>query len=154
MSKHPTPYSFETSLGRLATRFSRVILRRLNADLATRGLGITAEHYSLLVQLWENNGLSQGALAEKSAKDKTTMARLAAVLESRGLIERRPSPNDGRERLLFLSATGRDVMDRATELARELLDVAQRGISAEELDLCRDVLRRACANLQHDPTPR
>lgn len=151
MSKHPTPYNFETSLGRLAIRFSRVVLRRLNADLATRELGITAEHYTLLVQLWAHNGLSQGALAEKSIKDKTTMARLAAVLEDRGLIERRPSPHDGRERLLFLSAAGKATMDRATELAREIQEDAQGGISADELELCRDVLRRACANLLDDP---
>ena len=151
MNEHPNPYSLATSLGHLATRFSRVVLRRLNADLTTRGLGITAEHYSLLVQLWEYNGLSQGALAEKTAKDKTTMARLAAVLETRGLIERRPSPSDGRERLLFLTATGKDAMDRATELAAEILADAQRGISDEELALCRDILRRACANLQNSP---
>jgi len=154
MSQQPTPYNFETSLGRLATRFSRVVLRRLNNDLATRELGITAEHYSLLVQLWDHNGLSQGALAEKSARDKTTMARLAVVLEGRGLIERRPSLHDGRERLLFLTATGRATMDRATELAKEILADAERGISAEELKLCRDVLRRACANLWPDPAAK
>jgi len=151
MNRHPLSYSLEASLGHLATRFSRVVLRRLNTDLVAHGLGITAEHYSLLVQLWEHNGLSQGALAEKTAKDKTTMARLAAVLDSRGLIERRPSPTDGRERLLFLSAAGKAVMDRATELATDILADAQHGISADELALCRDVLRRACANLQKAP---
>jgi len=154
MTRHSTPYNFETSLGRLATRFSRVVLRRLNVDLAANGLEITAEHYSLLIQLWEHNGLSQGALADKTARDKTTMARLAAVLESRGLIERRPSPHDGRERLLFLSATGKATMDRATELAREILNDAERGIGAEELELCRDVLRRACTNLLHNPASK
>ncbi len=150
MTRRPPAYSLETSLGHLATRFSRVVLRRLNADLATHDLGITAEHYSLLVQLWEHNGLSQGALADKTAKDKTTMARLAAILESRGLIERRPSPNDGRERLLFLSDPGKSVMEKATELAKEILADAQKGISADELGLCRDILRRACANLQQN----
>jgi len=103
------------------------------------------------VQLWQHNGLSQGTLAERSARDKTTMARLAATLDERGLIERRPSPRDGRERLLFLTATGKQVMDRATELATAILADAQRGIDAEELSLCLDVLRRACANLQNLP---
>ncbi len=154
MHRHPTSYTYATSLGRLATRFSRVVLRRLNADLASHALGITAEHYALLVQLWEHDGLTQGALAEASARDKTTMARLAATLEERGLIERRASPHDGRERLLYLTAAGKATMDRATTLAREILDDAERGIGAEELELCRDVLRRACANLLGDPAPR
>ena len=147
-----TPYSLEKSLGHLAARFARVVVRRLNADLMAQGLEITAEHYSLLVQLWEQNGLSQGALADKTAKEKSTMARLAAILESRGLIERRPSLQDGRERLLYLSEKGKNVMDRATEMAGTILSDAQKGISHEELVLCRDVLRRACANLCNQHT--
>lgn len=144
-----TGYSLNKSLGHLATRLSRVVLRRLNADLVEHGLTITAEHYSLLVQLWEQNGLPQGVLADKTAKDKTTMARLAAILESRGLIERRLSANDGRERLLFLTDKGKELMDKATDLAKIILADAQKGIGDEQLELCRDVLRRACANLNN-----
>lgn len=144
-------YSVQTSLGHLASRFSRLILRRLGSELAAANLGITAEHYSLLVHLWEHDGLSQGALAEKSARDKTTMARLAATLEKRGLIERQPSPHDGRERLLYLTAAGKVTMDRATGLAKTILNDAKRGIDTEELEICRDVLRRAEANLLAAP---
>jgi DNA-binding MarR family transcriptional regulator len=154
MKKQQTEYSLEKSLGHLAARFSRVVLRRLNADLVENGLDITAEHYSLLVQLWEQNGLSQGALADKTAKDKTTMARLAAVLESRGLIERRLNVNDGRERLLYLSDKGKVVMDRATKLAKKILADAQKDISADQLELCRDILRRVCVNLQNKPASK
>lgn len=141
-------YSLNRSLGHLASRFSRVILRRLTTELVANGLAVTAEQYSLLVQLWEQNGLTQGALADRSAKDKTTMARLAAALESRGLIERRPGTSDGRERLVFLTDEGKAVMDRATELAGRILTEAQQDISPEQLELCRNVLRRACANLE------
>ena len=84
-------YTLDRSLGHLASRFSRVVLRRINAALAQGNLAITAEQYSFLVQLWDRNGLPQGALADKTAKDKTTMARLAAGLESRGLIVRLPA---------------------------------------------------------------
>ena len=38
-------------------------------------------------------------------------------------------------------------MDAATGLARELLTDAQQGIDADRLELCRAVLRQACANL-------
>ena len=38
-------------------------------------------------------------------------------------------------------------MDQATDLARGILEEAQQGISESDLELCRDVLRRACANL-------
>lgn len=140
-------YTLNVSLGHLASRFSRVVLRRFNLVLAERGLPITAEQYSLLVQLWECNGLPQGALAEKTAKDKTTMARLAAGLEARELIARLPSPEDARERLLYLTDKGKQLMDQATQLARGILEEAQQGIPADDLEICREVLRRAYANL-------
>lgn len=142
-----TEYKLDKSLGHLASRFSRMVLRRFNAVLQQNAMPITSEQYSLLVQLWDSNGLPQGMLAEKTAKDKTTMARLAAGLEERGLIVRLPSPSDARERLLYLTDRGKELMDRATALARGILEEAQRGIDAAELESCRDVLRRACANL-------
>ncbi|GFO66170.1 MarR family transcriptional regulator [Geomonas paludis] len=143
-----TEYKLDKSLGHLASRFSRMVLRRFNAVLQQNGMPITSEQYSLLVQLWDSNGLPQGMLAEKTAKDKTTMARLAAGLEARGLIARLPSPSDARERLLYLTDKGKELMDRATTLARGILEEAQQGIDAQELEICRDVLRRACSNLK------
>jgi len=145
--KSSDTYNLNLSLGHLAGRFSRVVLRRLNLVLAEQGLPITAEQYSLLVQLWECNGLPQGALAEKTGKDKTTMARLAAGLETRELIVRLPSPDDARERQLYLTDKGKELMNQATTLARSIMDEARQGIGEEELEICREVLRRAYANI-------
>ena len=148
MKRSPTNYTLEKSLGHLAARFSRVMLRRINAMLSQHGLPITSEQYSFLVQLWERNGLPQGVLADKTAKDKTTVARLAAGLESLGLIIRLPSPSDARERLVFLTDKGKEVMDEATGLVRGILSEAQQGVDEAQLEVCREVLRRACFNLQ------
>ncbi|HEY4745766.1 MAG TPA: MarR family transcriptional regulator [Desulfuromonadaceae bacterium] len=148
MKHSPNNYTLDTSLGYLAARFSRVLLRRINAALSQHGFPITAEQYSFLVQLWDRNGLPQGVLADKTARDKTTMARLAAGLESRDLIVRLPSPADARERLVFLTDKGKALMEEATALTRGILEEAQQGIDEAQLEVCRDVLRRACLNLQ------
>ena len=76
------------------------------------------------------------------------MARLAAGLESLGLIVRLPSPGDARERLVFLTDKGKEMIDEARGLVREILAEAQQGIDETQLELCRDVLRRAFRNLQ------
>jgi DNA-binding MarR family transcriptional regulator len=148
MKRSKTGYILEKSLGHLAARFSRVTLRRINTTLSQHGIPITSDQYSFLVQLWERNGLPQGVLADKTAKDKTTMARLAAGLESIGLIIRLPSPSDARERLVFLTDKGKEIMDEATGLVREILAEAQLGIDEAQLEVCLEVLRRACLNLQ------
>lgn len=141
-------YTLEKSLGHLSARFTRVMLRRINVSLSHHGFSITADQYSFLIQLWNQNGLPQGVLADKTAKDKTTMARLAAGLESVGIIVRLPSPGDARERLVFITDKGKEVMDKATDLVREIITEAQQGIDETQLEVCRDVLRRACTNLQ------
>src|SRR6266567_1846571 len=148
MSKPLPIYRLEKSLGHLATRFSRAMLRRINAELSQHGYPITSEQFSFLVQLWDQNGLPQGVLAEKTSKDKTTMARLAAGLESLGLIVRLPSPGDARERLVFLTDNGKGMMEEVTALVRGVLTEAQQGIDEAELEICREVLRRACRNIQ------
>ena len=130
----PGGYTLDKSLGYLAARFSRVMLRRINSVLSQHSLPITAEQYSFLVQLWERDGLPQGVLADKTARDKTTMTRLAAGLESLGLIDRRPSPHDARERLVFLTEHGKNLMEEATTLVRGILAEAQQGVDEARLD--------------------
>jgi len=147
MKRSQSGYTLDKSLGYLAARFSRIVARRINAAFAQHGLPITSDQYSFLVQLWDQNGLPQGVLAAKTVKDKTTMTRLAAGLESLGLIIRLPSPGDARERLVYLADKGKEMMDEATALVRDILVEAQKGIDERHLEVCRDVLRRACLNL-------
>lgn len=148
MNSSPNGYGLDKSLGHLAARFTRVLLRRINVVLSQGGLPITAEQYAFLIQLWERNGLPQGILAAKTARDKTTMARLASGLESRDLIVRVPSPADARERLVCLTDKGKKLMNEATTLVSEILAEAQKGIDVGEMEICKDVLRRTCLNLE------
>lgn len=148
MERPSTVYTLEKSLGHQAARFTRVMLRRINATLTQHGLPITSDQYSFLVQLWDQNGLPQGVIADKLAKEKTTMARLVAGLEAIGLIVRLPSPGDARERLVFLTDKGKKMMEEARGLVREILAEAQQGIDEAEVEVCREVLRRAFLNLQ------
>ncbi|MDD2336325.1 MAG: MarR family transcriptional regulator [Geobacteraceae bacterium] len=147
MKRSHNSYTLDKSLGHLAARYSRVLMRRINAEFLQHRIPITAEQYSLLIHLWDQNGLPQGVLTEKTAKDKTTITRLAAGLESRGLIVRLPSLIDARERMVFLSDKGNELMDQATDLVHGIHEEAQQGICEAELEACRKVLYRTCSNL-------
>lgn len=145
--KQRAPYKLEESLGHHSGRFHRAILRRINAELAKSGFPITSEQFSFLVQIWDESGQPQGALTEKTGKDKTTIARLAAGVESLGLIVRLPAPGDGREKLVQLTEKGKVMMDEVTGLVQGILAEAQKGIAEEDLQVCKEVLRKACRNL-------
>jgi DNA-binding MarR family transcriptional regulator len=76
---------------------------------------VRAAYGSLLVPLFEDDGLRLGELARRSRLSKQTLTTMARALEGDGLIERRPDPSDARATLIFL-----------TERARRFQPVAER----------------------------
>ena len=70
---------------------------------------------SVLLPLFEEDGLQMGELARRSGLSKQTMTSLVRRVERAGLVEAGPDPADGRATLIFL-----------TERARELEPVAAR----------------------------
>jgi len=147
MPKKTTRYSLDESLGHLASDASRVVLRRINHELSRRKLPITSEQFSVLVHVWDQNGSPQYVLTEKLYKDKTAMARTLSSIESLGLIVRMPGQVDKREKLVFLTKKGRSMMLEVADLVSDILDEAQKGILASDLQVCKSVLRRFHRNL-------
>lgn len=140
-------YSLNESLGHLASAASRAVLKRINIELARNGYPITSEQFSALVHIWDQNGQPQYQLVEALNKDKTTLARLMANLESLELIVRIAGNVDGREKNIFLTDKGRDMMSKVSDMVQEILDEGQKGISEKELIVCKNVLRKFKANL-------
>jgi DNA-binding MarR family transcriptional regulator len=91
---------------------------------------------SLLIPLYEEDGLRQGELGRRARLSKQTMTTMARALERAGLVERRPDAEDGRATRLFL-----------TERARRFRPVAQR-ILADVDDLAAQALPTSVAELR------
>ena len=70
---------------------------------------------SLLVPLYEEDGLRQGQLAQRARLSKQTLTTMARALEQAGLVERRPDKDDARATRIYL-----------TERAQEFRPVAER----------------------------
>ena len=73
---------------------SRMI--RTEADRRASAHGMTRAQWVMLIRLKSQQGLTQKELAEILEVEPITVARLADRLEARGLIERRPDPQDRR----------------------------------------------------------
>ncbi len=58
---------------------------------------------SILLPLFEEDGLRMGELAARARLSKQTMTTMVRLLERDGLVERRTDPSDGRASLVFLS---------------------------------------------------
>ncbi len=140
-------YTTKGSITIQATLLSRAFQKKLNQELTQHSYKITAEHISVLVQVWEQNGQSQWELAQKLFKDKTTMAHLAVGLESQKLILRKKNSLDGREKIIYITKRGESVIHGVIILAEKIFQQLRRGITEQEMEICNKVLHKAHENL-------
>lgn len=91
-------------------------LMRTYVDQRAREHGTTRAQWGVLARLRRQEGLNQAALAEQMDLQPISLARLLDRLQHQGLIERRENPADRRAYLLYLSPTGRRLVDDLDEV--------------------------------------
>jgi len=77
----------------------------------TAALSITPVQFALLFAASRQAGLDQRTLAGRIGLDTSTIGAVVDRLESRGLIERKVSPEDRRVRLLSVTPAGQELLD-------------------------------------------
>ena len=100
----------------LATRLNSVaihLLRRLHREDAN--LGLSAARLSALSVLVFGGPRTLGQLAKAEGVTPPSMTRLVTAMESEGLVERSPSPSDGRSIIIQASPTGERFLVRGRE---------------------------------------
>jgi DNA-binding MarR family transcriptional regulator len=84
---------------------------------------------SVLLPLYEQDGLRMGELARRARLTKQTMTDMIRRLVRDGLVERRPDPSDGRASLIFLTARSRRFRPVAAETLSELDRLVRKRLS-------------------------
>ena len=97
---------------------------------------------SVLLPLYEEDGLQIGELGRRSGLSKQTMTALIRRVEGAGLIERRGDPNDGRATLIFLTTRAREFAPVAGAVLRDVDTVVRRQLTANQLADLKESLRR------------
>jgi DNA-binding MarR family transcriptional regulator len=102
---------------------------------------IRASYGSVLVPLFEEDGLRMGEVARRARLSKQTMTEMIRRLEREGLVERRPDPTDARASLIFLTARSRRFEPVAAATLGELDDLVRERLSAGRVAELKDALR-------------
>ena len=122
------------SLVFLVHEVARLFRRRFEEDAKLHGF--TLPQWRALAEIFQNEGISQVALASILDVDQMTVSGIVSRLEKRGLIERYPSPNDSRAKLARLTPEGRELITRAKNVGRVVHEKALDGLSeAERIEL-------------------
>ena len=81
---------------------------------------IRPSYGSLLIPLFEHDGLRMGELAARARLSKQTMTTMVRLLERDGLVTRQRDPEDGRAFRVSLTRRARGFRPVAEEVLREL----------------------------------
>jgi DNA-binding MarR family transcriptional regulator len=111
--------------------------------------------WRLIAVIAESDGLTQQALGTATRMDKVTVSRAAIALVQRGLIQRRPNPDDQRSHLSYLTDAGWSLYESVVPKALELEARIFAEFSPDELAIFRAMLERleaSAAPLDPEPT--
>lgn len=143
-----TDFRIDNSLGFIIYQTNTKLRQELQRQFSSHGHIITLPQWFILNRLWEEEGLTQNDLAERTFRDKTTTARTIALLEAQQLLFRERDPSDRRNYLISLTPAGRALKGQLIPLAVAVLDKACQGLSDKQVTAAREMLNTICANLE------
>ena len=115
------------NLGYLLAKGSQRWNELLYEGFRERGFGEVRPAYgSVLLPLFESDGLRMGEIATRARLSKQTMTTLVRLTERAGLVRRERDPSDGRAFLVWLTHRGRAFMP----VAEDVLDDLDRRVRA------------------------
>ena len=118
-------------LAKASQRFNELLVERF----AERGFpDVRASYGSVLVPLFERDGLRLGELAAASRLSKQAMTGLVKLCEQDGLVVRERDADDGRAFRVSLSPRGRRLQAVADEALRELDEQLVRSLGSHNHD--------------------
>ena len=125
-------------LAKAAQRWNELLAERF----AAAGYADVRPSYgSVLLPLYERDGLRMGELARRARLSKQTMTTMVRRLEDDGLVERRPDPRDARASLIFLAPRSRRFEPVAAATLRELDKLVRRRLGSESVAAVKAALR-------------
>jgi DNA-binding MarR family transcriptional regulator len=117
---------------------SRLLRNYIDHRAKTRGT--TRAQWIVLFRLRQQEGLSQVDLADVLELQPISLVRLLDRLVEHGLLERRHDPRDRRANRLFLTASGRQLVDDLDSLRDAIATDVLHGLSDESIETSLKVL--------------
>ena len=94
-----------------------------------------------LISIDPENGTPSTALGPKMGMEATSLSRTLKSMEKKGLIERKPNPEDGRGVLIHLTPFGKEMRDFSKRVVFGFDETVQKNVSPEELQTFRKVAK-------------
>jgi DNA-binding MarR family transcriptional regulator len=113
--------------------------------------GLSPQQFWVLIHIDEANGPSLGEVAARLRLDAPTASRAVTQLLRRKLVKAEGDQGDRRRVRLWLAPQGRERIAVLRRVAADLRSVAAHGLTRDEEETLRQLLRKLIANLDGLP---
>ncbi|HRC64615.1 MAG TPA: MarR family winged helix-turn-helix transcriptional regulator [Dermatophilaceae bacterium] len=124
----------------LLARASGAALRTANAALEP--FGFRARHYATVKIAAEGGGVPQRQIGAVLGLDPSAVVALVDDLESLGLVQRQPDPDDRRTRLVSPTTAGLAMLETVSPVVGRVQERSMGGLTATERETFLHLLRR------------
>jgi DNA-binding MarR family transcriptional regulator len=111
---------------------------------------VTVPMWYFLRTLWEEDGLTQRELANRTGIQEPSTLAAIVRLEKRGLVNRVRNTEDKRKINVFLTDQGVELLKALLPIALEVLELAKGDISKPEIDVLFKLLNRIQQNTERE----
>lgn len=122
----------------------------IQAKLRAQNMDLTFEMLQVLSCLWANDGINQQEIANITVKDKASMTYLIDNLSKRKLVYRQEDSNDRRNKIIYLTVSGKDLQVRVKPWLHEMHAFAGCDMPKEMIADCMKVLEKFRENLKQE----
>ncbi len=122
----------KNSAGFLVNHLARLLTQEIQARLSPLDLAVGA--FPALLELWEEEGLTQKQLVERLDIEQATMANTLSRMERDGLIRRSRDEVDGRIQRIWLTDRGRALEAPAKAGAVEVNELLRGNLGDSECE--------------------
>ena len=129
------------SLGYLLNSAQSIVQRALLHAFKEAGYDITVEQWTVLVHLWEQDGVSQQELSLATGKDNASICRLIDSLEKRNLVVRIPNKTDRRINDIYTTNNAKHIRPELVRIAEETFANLLINVNDEDRHTFYNVLR-------------
>ena len=133
----------------LLNRVGVLLAGNLSRDLEQ--FGVTVPMWRVMGALLDEGEQRLGDLARLTAIELSTLSRVTASMENRGLVVRRRSGQDARAVLISLTEDGRKRAESIVPVALHWENVVIAGLSADERQSLKSLLLRLYDNIADAP---
>lgn len=135
-------------LGWAMTEMKSRLRQKIQACVNEYDPDLSVELVEILGLLSRNNGINQQEIANKVSKDKSSITYLINALVKRELVERVAYKNDRRNKQIFLTSKGKNLVEKVYPWALELYKKAAGNLHEDEINKALFLVKKMTANLE------